>query len=34
MVFYQKKVILLILEWDYEHRDELIQDWELAQNCK
>lgn len=26
-----KKVIALVLEWAYEHRDELINDWELAQ---
>jgi hypothetical protein len=25
-----KRVISLVLEWAFEHRDELIQDWELA----
>lgn len=25
-----KKVISLVLEWAYEHRDELMEDWELA----
>ncbi len=25
-----KRVISLILEWAYLHRDELLQDWELA----
>jgi len=29
--FLPKKVIALVLEWAYEHRDELIADWELAQ---
>jgi hypothetical protein len=30
--FLPKKVIALVLEWAYEHREELITDWELAQN--
>ena len=25
-----KRVISLVLEWAFEHRDELIVDWELA----
>lgn len=25
-----KRVISLILEWAFEHRDELTEDWELA----
>ncbi len=25
-----EKVISLVLEWAYEHRDELMEDWELA----
>ena len=25
-----KRVISLILEWAFEHRDELMEDWELA----
>ncbi|MEK7395419.1 MAG: DUF4160 domain-containing protein [Candidatus Poribacteria bacterium] len=25
-----KRVISLVLEWAFEHREELIQDWELA----
>ena len=29
-----KRVISLILEWAFEHRDELLEDWELAQNKK
>jgi hypothetical protein len=29
-----KKVIALVLEWAFDHRDELIANWELAQNGK
>ncbi len=25
-----RRVILLILEWAFEHRDELMENWELA----
>ena len=25
-----RRVILLVLEWAFEHRDELMEDWELA----
>ncbi len=25
-----KRAILLVLEWAFEHRDELMKDWELA----
>ena len=25
-----KKVISLVLEWSYEHRDELIENWQLS----
>ncbi|MFH0802550.1 MAG: DUF4160 domain-containing protein [bacterium] len=25
-----KRVVSLVLEWAFEHRDELIEDWELA----
>jgi hypothetical protein len=25
-----KRVISLVLEWAFEHRDELIEDWELS----
>jgi hypothetical protein len=25
-----KRIISLVLEWAFEHRDELIEDWELA----
>jgi hypothetical protein len=25
-----KRVITLVLEWAFDHRDELLQDWELA----
>lgn len=25
-----KRVMSLVLEWAFEHRDELIQDWEFA----
>ena len=25
-----KRVIALVLEWAFEHRDELMQNWELA----
>jgi len=25
-----KRVISLVLEWAFEHRDELMEDWELA----
>jgi hypothetical protein len=25
-----KRVISLIIEWAFEHRDELMEDWELA----
>lgn len=28
--FLPKKVISLVLEWAYEHRGELLEDWELA----
>lgn len=27
-----KRVVSLVLEWAFEHRDELVEDWELAQN--
>ncbi|MCK4908054.1 MAG: DUF4160 domain-containing protein [Spirochaetes bacterium] len=26
-----KRIISFILEWAFEHRDELLEDWELAQ---
>ncbi len=29
-----KRVISLILEWAFEHRSELIEDWELIMNKK
>ena len=29
-----KKVISLVLEWAYEHRDELLADWDLARAGK
>lgn len=29
-----KRVISLILEWAFDHREELLEDWELAQNKK
>lgn len=29
-----KRVISLILEWAFEHRDELMKDWELAKSKK
>jgi len=29
-----KKVIALILEWAFEHRDELMQNWKWAQARK
>lgn len=29
-----KRVILLVLEWAFIHREELQQDWELAVNYK
>lgn len=32
--FLPKKIISLVLEWAYEHRDELMKDWELAQEGK
>ena len=25
-----RRVVTLVLEWAFEHRDELIEDWELA----
>jgi hypothetical protein len=25
-----KRIISLVLEWAFEHRDELMEDWELA----
>jgi hypothetical protein len=29
-----KKVIALVLEWAYEHREELMDNWQLAQEGK
>jgi len=29
-----KRVISLVLEWAFDHRDELTQDWELARAKK
>ena len=29
-----KRVIALVLEWAFEHRDELMQNWELAKSMK
>ena len=29
-----KRIISLILEWTFEHRQELIENWELAGNKK
>ncbi len=29
-----KRVISLVLEWAFDHREELLEDWELAQNKK
>ena len=29
-----KRIISLVLEWAFEHRDELMQDWELARAGK
>ncbi len=29
-----KRVISLILEWAFDHREELLEDWKLAQNKK
>ncbi|MBN1227616.1 MAG: DUF4160 domain-containing protein [Deltaproteobacteria bacterium] len=29
-----KRVISLILEWAFEHRDELMEDWKLAERNK
>ena len=29
-----KRVISLVLEWAFEHRDDLMQDWELAKERK
>lgn len=29
-----KKVISIVLEWSYEHRDELLEDWNLAVSKK
>ena len=29
-----KRVIALVLEWAFEHRDELMEDWELAMSKK
>lgn len=27
-----KRVVALVLEWGFEHRDELMRDWELARS--
>lgn len=32
--FLPKKVIALVLEWAFDHRDELAENWELAQSGK
>lgn len=29
-----KRIISLVLEWAFEHREELAQNWELAKNKK
>ena len=29
-----KRVVSLVLEWAFEHRDELMEDWELAKGKK
>lgn len=29
-----KRVISLVLEWAFEHRDELMEDWTLAKTQK
>ena len=29
-----KRIISLVLEWAFEHRDELMEDWELARARK
>ena len=29
-----KRIISLILEWAFEHRDELMEDWKLAERNK
>ena len=29
-----KRVISLVLEWAFEHRDELMEDWTLAKKQK
>jgi len=29
-----KRVVSLVLEWAFEHRDALIEDWELAEKKK
>ena len=29
-----KRIIALVLEWAFEHRDELMEDWELARAKK
>jgi hypothetical protein len=29
-----KRVIALVLEWAFEHRDELMEDWRLAEANK
>lgn len=29
-----KRIISLVLEWAFEHRDELMEDWELARAGK
>lgn len=29
-----RRAVLLVLEWAFEHRDELMQDWELAAASK
>jgi hypothetical protein len=29
-----KRVIAMVLEWAFEHRDELMQNWELAMQMK
>jgi len=26
-----KRIVSLVLEWAFEHRNELLEDWELAQ---
>jgi len=29
-----KRIVSLVLEWAFEHRDELMEDWELARAKK